>query len=234
MGLSSTRGDDHAQTTAMGGHGRGGPGDTRRVPREAEPSGLGRRERPLNSICRVIVAWLALLLGGSSLMLTGQLDWWGLYGERAVFVLALAAASFTLWWLGERTSAERVACRAGLALCLVAFLLFPAGTRLQFNLIGIAPVHLALCAQLGAWDLASGRAARRGLWIIAGGMAIEALLVIPAAQLVAPDAVCATGTMLACLDGPFVAIMLPAAVTAALILCWLNPMAAALRGRGRS
>ena len=91
-----------------------------------------------------------------------------------------------------------------------------------------------LTAQLGAWALASGRAARRGLWIIAGGMAIEALLVIPAAQLVAPDAVCATGTMLACLDGPFVAIMLPAAVTAALILCWLNPMAAALRGRGRS
>jgi hypothetical protein len=186
------------------------------------------RFRPLGPLYRVAAAWAALLLSGLSLSLTGQLDWGGLYGERAVFAVALGAAGFALWGLGERTNNERYACWMTLASSLLALALFPAGTRIEFN-SGVWLVHLGLCWQLLAWARAARKAQARGLWIMAAGIAAEAFVAMPLAQFVDIDAVCATGSRMACFYGAYGAMALPAAVTVALVFLWLNPIDAALR-----
>jgi hypothetical protein len=195
-----------------------------RVPR------LGLWRGALGPLYRVAAAWGALLLSGLSLSLTGQLDWGGLYGERAVFAVALGAAGFALWCLGERTNNERHACWMTLASSLVALALFPAGSRIEFN-SGVWLVHLGLCWQLVAWAMAARKAQARGLWIMAGGIATEAFVAMPLAQFVDMESACATGTRMACLYGAYGAMALPAAVTLALIVLWLNPIETALRKR---
>ncbi len=230
MGLPNYGGGDHAPTSAMGDSDGGNAGPAGGVPGEAPSDRMGRRLSPLAPLLRVLAAWGAILLGGSSLMLTGQLDWWGLYGERAVFATALGAAAFVVWYLGERSEAERRACWASIACALLALALFPAGTRLQFN-AAVGLVHLGLCWQLLAWAAVARKAQKRGLWIIAAAVAVEALVIMPLAQLTAPDVACATGSRLACLYDAWVALALPALVTLLLALCWLNPILNALNGR---
>ncbi len=195
----------------------------------AAPIRLGMEGRPLAPLFRAVAAWLALLVSGSSAALTGQLDWYGLYGERAVSAAALGIAGLALWYLGNRSDNERRAYWATLAASLLALALFPAGTRLEFA-GGIWLVHLGLCWQLFAWAMAAHKTQRRGLLIMLGGIAAEAFVVMPVAQFMDMEAVCSTGTRLACLYDGWVAMALPAAVTLALLLLWLRPIERGLRG----
>ena len=213
MAIPSQGGGDHAQTGPMGGD--------------------RRRERQIAPLIRVLAAWGAIFLAGSSLMLTGQLDWWGYYGERVVHAIALGAAGVIVWGLGERSGAERRACWAMLAFSLLALALAPGpGMRLEFN-AAVALVHLGLCWQLLAWALVARKAQKHGLWIIAAGVAIEALVVMPLAQFMDVDAVCSTGSRLSCFYGAWVAVALPLLITLALIIGWLKPIERRLRdGRG--
>jgi hypothetical protein len=140
----------------------------------------------------------------------------------------LGAAGFALWCLGERTNNERHACWMTLACSLLALALFPAGSRIEYN-SGVWLTHLGLCWQLIAWAMAAHKAQARGLWIMAAGIAAEAFVAMPLAQFVDVEAVCATGTRMACLYGAYGAMALPAAVTVALIVLWLAPIETALR-----
>lgn len=192
--------------------------------------GLELWHGPLGPVLHVTAACVALLVSGLSLSLTGQLDWGpGLYGERAVFAVALGAAGYALWLLGARTPSERRACWATLAASLLALGLFPAGSRLEFN-AAILGVHLGLCWQLLAWAGAARKAPKLGLWILAAGMAVECVNII-VSQLAGIGITCSTATMAACLSGPFAPAIVPCLMLIALVLLWLNPIMRALDGR---
>ena len=186
---------------------------------------------PLHDLFRAALAWPLLAVTGSSLFLTGQLDWGpGVYGERAVFAAALGLSSCGLWWLGARSWAERTACGATLVLSATALALFIDTDRLQFNAL-IWLIHLGLCWQLVAWARQARKTPAKGLWIMAGGLAFEALVFIPVAQFTDPAAVCLTGSRLACVYDSYVAVALIGLITVLLVMLWLNPVAAAFRGR---
>lgn len=185
---------------------------------------------PLHDLFRAALAWPLLAVTGSSLFLTGQLDWGpGVYGERAVFAAALGLSSCGLWWLGERTGQERLAGHVTLAASGVAVAAFVDADRLQFNAL-IWLIHLGLCWQLVAWASAARKTQAKGLWIMAGGLAFEALVVIPVAQFTDPAAVCLTGSRLACVYDSYVAVAMVGLITVLLVWLWLNPIEAAVRG----
>ncbi len=183
-----------------------------------------------NPLTRIALAWGALLTSGLSLALTGELDWYGLYGERAVFAAALGAAGVALWYLGERSDLERHTCWGTLAAMVLALALFPFASRVEFY-SGVWLIHVGLCAQLFAWAAVARKAQRTGLVIMLGGMLIETLGILPAAQFDEVDTACVAGMRLTCMAGPYVAMALPGGVTAALIVLWLTPIETAVRDR---
>jgi hypothetical protein len=213
--------------TAKGGYGHDQtkPGLARA--RDLDAPRLGLRRTPLTP---VVCAWRALLVRGCSLALTGNLDWSGLHGEKAVHATALGAAGFVLWGLGARTELERAACWITLACALFALGMFPFASRLGFY-SAVWLIHCGLCLQLAAWLVAARKAQRWGLFIILGGMLIETVGILPLAQLQEVSAVCAalSGMRLTCVAGSATeAMALPAAITLLLAL-WLTLIERALK-----
>jgi hypothetical protein len=221
--------------TQRGGYGH----DPSRV--VARDSSVGREHLGLrNPLATPCLAWLALLAAGLVAALTGQIDatlfGHAIAGERFPFAAGLAASGFALWWLGGRSDDERLACLFTLATAGVAFLAAPisfvhgaAGWWLYQIPVWLA--HVGLCAQLVAWREVAHKAQRIGLLIMAIGLFCEAFGIFPVAQLIDVDAACTAGMTLTCVSGSAaVAMALPAAVTLALVLLWLNPLTAALRG----
>lgn len=191
----------------------------------------------MNSLGRAIIAWGALLATGVIAALTGQLDWTLLghpvAGERFPFVAGLAASAWMIGQMGRRTHLERVARDATLVAAGLALLTAP----ISFEHMSIGwlehqlPVwgaHLGLCAQLTAWAAAARKtrgAEELGVWIMALGLGLEAMVVFPLAQLSDTDAACDAGMVMTCVAGsPEVAMALPALVTLALAFLWLGPL----------
>ena len=193
---------------------------------------LGRGDQPLAPVNRALVAWIILLAAGLAPALTGELTWHvagrELYGERFVFVGALLVASFALWTLGRRSDLERVATIWALLAGVLAFV--SAGYPRAVHQPCVWLLHLCMVLQLAAWWWAAG-IERRGVLIMAAGMAVETFLIFPLAQLAASDPACTAGMRLTCVGGsPFVAMAVPALVTLALVWWWLDPLMQRLGG----
>jgi hypothetical protein len=193
---------------------------------------------PLIPVC---LAWGVLLVTGVVLALTGQIDLtlFGhpIAGERFPFAGGLAVSGFAIWHLGNRTERERAACWFTLAAAGMAFIAAPIDYT-QFSAGWLAYqtptwlAHVGLCAQLLAWSVVARKPQQLGLYIMAFGIGIEAFCLFPLEILATRPADCTAGMMLTCLTGSATAAMaLPAAVTIALIVLWLNPIEAALRKR---
>lgn len=217
------RGGDDAQTHHRGFGRSGSSGGSRR---------LGRGDQPLAPVNRALVAWVILLAAGLAPALTGELTWHlgdrELYGERFVFVGALLVASFALWVLGRRSDLERVATLGAIVAWVAAFTTAASAREIHQPCVWL--LHLALTLQLFVWWWAAG-IERRGVLIMAAGMAVETLLIFPAAQLAASDPACTAGMRLTCVGGsPFVAMAVPALVTLALVWWWLDPLMQRLGG----
>jgi hypothetical protein len=197
---------------------------------------LGLRN-PLVPVC---LAWAVLLVAGIIAALTGQIDITiagrDVAGERYPFVAGLAISGYAIWKLGAQTEMERA-----VALWLTTAPAFAASITIPISFEHLsagwwayqAPVwlaHVGLCAQLLAWSAAARKAQKLGLYIMAAGLACEAFVILPVAWFVDTDAACKAGMAMTCATGsPAVAMALPAAVTVALILLWLNPIETALR-----
>lgn len=191
----------------------------------------------MSAPARAVAAWCVLMGTGLVAALTGQLDWtWfghPVAGERFPFVIGLAISSLAVGFLGRRTYREWQARQATLLAAGLALLAAP----ISFEHLSLGwaahqlPVwgaHVGLCAQLLAWAGAARKARsseQLGVWIMAVGMAIEALVIFPIAQLVDIDTACGNGMRMTCAAGsPEVAMALPAAITLALVILWLGPI----------
>jgi len=128
-------------------------------------------------------------------------------GERFLFVPALAAWSFAIWWGGRRTESETGQFALAMAF-VVAALLFAPGSFERGNpwwlmhqgTVGAAQLFIA--AQLFAWSVAA-RIERPGAIIMACGATLE-LLIFVAVQSGGWDAACDAGLGLTCIEGPWV------------------------------
>jgi len=200
---------------------------------------MGRR----NPLIRALATWLVLFVTGLVAAFTGQWDWTlfghSVAGERFPFVAGLAVSAWAIGMAGRGSWIERETRNVTLFTAALALVAAPISFEHMSSGWGIFQTevwltHVGLCLQLLAW-WAAARKARgvetTGAMIMAVGMACEAFVIFPVAQLVDVDVACDAGMHLTCVSGsPFVAIALPLLITLALVLLWLRPLERRLRG----
>jgi hypothetical protein len=168
---------------------------------------LGAAPAPIRNVWVVyLVSLLSLapdFTGSIDLTIAGHV----MAGERFLFVSALAAWSFAIWWAGRWSNDERRVCLYTLTLCVIALLAAPisfewgsAGWLSHQVAVGMAQLYIAI--QL-VWWAAAARIERPGVLIMLCGATLE-LLIFIAVQSGGWDAACDAGLGLTCVEGPWV------------------------------
>lgn len=231
-------GGGHAATVAVARLGGSVPGGVPGAGSAAGPRwwhALGAAPAPIRNVWVVFLVSLLSLApdftGPLDLTIAGHV----MAGERFLFVPALAAWSFAIWWGGRRTDEERDACQAAMACAVLA--LFTAPISFEPGSAGwlshqlpVGVLQLCIALQLWQWSRFA-RMEGLGVLIMLCGATLE-LLIFIAVQSGGWDVACDAGLGLTCIEGPFVTDS-PAALELLGLILWSSWLLRRL-DRGRS
>ena len=197
-------GGRHAATLALA---RVGGGNASGVPRPG-PAASARWRHPVAAVWLVFAVSLLSLApdftGPLDLTIAGHV----MAGERFLFVPALAAWSFAIWWGGRRTDEERDACQFAMIWAAIALLAAPisfewGSAGWLWHQVAVGVLQIIIAVQLWQWSRFAG-IERLAVLIMLCGATAE-LVIFVAVQSGGWNAACDAGLGLTCMEGPFVA-----------------------------